>query len=240
MIRNLIGRLCAHASLVFTWLLAAAIVAGLSATSFAALIGTYSLRLDAHVKSGSDTGVEGHFNPSIPFINPVVPQHELPATIDPPSPLADARDLLVTESDVAQRITISITNQTGDAKLGDIFGNPLDPAFPVEWEGVFSWTNVPNGEKIAITSIGFEHGNVPPFPPPASQTVSGYGTVANPLRVLLHLDPSQFNPTPSNEIVGPLKIHLDYMTMDVPEPAAASLLLMGIAGAAGVVRRRRG
>jgi hypothetical protein len=218
---------------------AAIVVAGLATPSFAALIGTYSLRLDAHVKSGADTGVEGHFNPSIPYINPVVPPHELPATIDPGSPLDDARDLRVTETEAAQHIVISITNSTTDAMLGDIFANPLDPAFPVEWEGIFSWTNVPAGQKIAITSIGFEHGNVLPFPPPASQTISGNGTVANPLHVLLHLDPSQFNPTSSNEIIGPLKIHLNYMTMNVPEPTGLALGLLGVVASAGLARRRR-
>lgn len=216
------------------------VAAGIATPSFAALIGTYSMRLDAHVKSGGNTGVEGHFNPDVPYITPENPPHQLPATIDPPSPLDDARDLILDETEAAQRITIFITNTTADAKLGDIFANPLDPAFAVEWEGIFSWTNVPAGQKIAITSIGFEQGNTSPFPPPASQMISGYGTVANPLRVLLGLDPSQFNPTPGNEIVGPLKIHLDYMTMPVPEPATAGLLLVGVIGAAGAIRRRRG
>jgi PEP-CTERM motif len=216
------------------------VVAIIATPSSAALMGTYSMRLDAHVKSGGNTGVEGHFNPNVPYITPENPPHQLPATIDPPNPLDDARDLILDETEAAQHIVIFITNTTADAKLGDIFANPLDPAFDVEWEGIFSWTNVPAGEKIAITSIGFENGNISPFPPPSSQTVSGYGTVANPLHVLLGIDPSQFNPTFGNEIIGPLKIHLEYMTMRVPEPATAGLLLVGIIGAAGAIRRRRG
>jgi hypothetical protein len=241
MIRNLVGFVRAQTFQISTRLAAVTVVAaGLATPSFAALMGTYSMRLDAHVKSGSNVGIEGHFNPGVPYISPENPPHQLPATIDPPNPLNDARDLILDETEVAQHITIFITNQTADAMLGAIFGNPLDPAFPVEWEALFSWTNVPAGQKIAITSVGVENYNTTSFPPPTSQTITGQGTVANPLRVLLHLDPSQFNPTPSNEIVGPLKIHLNYMTMDVPEPAAAGLLLLGIVGAAGVVRRRRG
>jgi hypothetical protein len=217
------------------------IVVGLAAPSFAAMIGTYSLRLDAHVKSGANTGIEGHFNSNIPYISPVNPAHTLPATIDPGNPLDEARDLRLQETEAAQHIVIFITNQTADAKLGAIFANPLDPAFQVEWEGVFAWSSVPEGQKVVITSVGFEQANSLPFPAPASQTITGYGTIANPLRVLLHIDPSQFNPTPSQEIVGPLKIHLEYMTMTVPvpEPATAGLLLVGIVGAASAVRRRR-
>jgi hypothetical protein len=235
MTRNLIGRFRAPTSQFSTLLLATAIVvAGLASPSFAGTIdGTL------HVKEGGNTGIEGHFNASIPYIIPENPLHELPATIDPPNPLDDARDLIADETEVAQRITIFITNNTADAMLGAIFANPLDPAFAVEWEAVFSWTNVPAGEKIKITSIGFENGNTSPFPPPANQTISGHGTVANPLRVLLEIDPSQFNPTPSDEIIGPLKIHLDYMTMPVPEPATAGLLASGILAAAGAIRRKR-
>jgi MYXO-CTERM domain-containing protein len=68
--------------------------------------------------------------------------------------------------------------------------------------------------------------------------VSGKGSVADPLRIFLKIDPSQFNPTPSNEIVGPVKIHFDYMRMNVPEPTSATLALLGLVGLTGLARRR--
>ena len=242
MFRNRSGRARARILGILTWLAAATLlVVGLATRSDAALIGTYSLRLDAHVRSGAYTGIEGHFNPSIPYINPVVPPHQLPATIDPLSPLAEARDLQVTETEAAQHIVISITNQTNDAQLGAIFANPLDPAFNVEWEGIFSWTNVPAGQKIALTEIGFEQGNFANVTPPFSQVISGHGTVANPLHVLLQIAPSQFTLTGNNEIVGPLKMNLEYMTMNlptIPEPTSLALGLLALASTVGLARRR--
>jgi hypothetical protein len=238
MFRISAGRACAQTTQLTKWLAAAMIVvAGLATTSHAALIGTYSLRLDGFVKQGANTGEEGHFNANIPYINPVTPPHELPANVDPSSPLLNARDLRVTETEAANHIVISITNSTPDAQLGNIFANPHAPSIPVEWEAIFAWTNVGALEKIAITSIGFEHGNTTPFPPPSSQSVSGRGTVADPLKVSLLINPSQFNPA-GNQIVGPLQIHLDYMTMQIPEPASIALGMLGLLGLAGLVRRR--
>jgi MYXO-CTERM domain-containing protein len=238
MFRNFAGRHRALPFRISSWLLAAAIVVvvvGFATPSFAAMVGTYSLRFDAHVKSGANTGIEGHFNANIPYINPVDPPHELPANIDPGSPLDDAIDLRVTETEFANHVIISINSKN---TIDPIFANPLDPAFLVEWEGNFSWTNVDPLEKIVAKNIGFEHYNLIPFPAPAMQTVSGQGSVADPLRILLKIDPSQFNPTPSGRINGPVKIHFDYMRMIVPEPTSAALALLGLVGLAGLARRR--
>jgi PEP-CTERM motif len=238
MIRKIVGRACARTFQVSVGLLTVAAVAGLTAPSSAALMGTYSLELDGHVKSGANVGVEGHFNPSIPYIVNNVPTHTLPANVDPPAPLLEARDLLVSETEAANHIIISITNNTQDAKLGAIFNNQLDPAFDVLWEGIFSW-DLGAQEKIAITSIGLEQGNAAPYPPPTSQTITGKGSVASPLRVSLQLDPSLFNLTPNNQLIGPLKIHLDYTRMNIPEPATAALALFGLVGISGLSRCRR-
>lgn len=239
MLCNFAIRACARTHRNTLRLVAATlVVAGLAASSQAALIGTYSLRFDGFVKSGANTGEEGHFNSNIPYISPSFPTHTLPANVDPASPLLEARDLLVTETEAANHIIISITNNTNDAKLGALFNNPLDPSIPLEWEGIFSWTNVGALEKIAITGVGVEHGNTTPFPAPFGQTITGKGTVADPLKVSLLIQPSQLNPTPSNQIVGPFKIHLDYMTMQVPEPASIALGMLGALGIAGLVARR--
>lgn len=240
MLCNFVQRACARTYQTTRRFAAATlVVAVLAASSQAALMGTYSLRFDGFVRSGANTGEEGHFNANIPYITPAFPQHTLPANVNPPSPLLSARDLLVTETETANKIIISITNNTNDAKLGALFNNPLDPAIPLEWEAIFSWTNVGPLEKIAITGVGVEHGNTTPFPAPFSQTVTGKGTVADPLKVSLLIQPSQLNPTPSNQIVGPFKIHLDYMTMVIPEPASVALGMLGMLGVVGLVARRR-
>ena len=236
MFRNFAGRHRAHTIRNSAWLLAAAIVVvGFATPSFAAMIGTYSLRFDAHVKSGANVGVEGHFNANIPYISPVVPPHELPANIDPGSPLNNANDLRVTETEFANHVVISINSKN---TIDPIFANPLDPAFLVEWEGIFSWTNVDPLEKIAVTQIGFEHFNSLPFPAPTMQTVSGTGSVADPLRILLKISASQFNASPGGQIDGPVKIHFEYMEMPIPEPTSAALALLGLVGLAGLARRR--
>ena len=206
------------------------VVVASAAPSFAALMGTYSLRFDGQVKSGSETGEEGHFAANIPFISPAFPPHELPANVDPGAPLDDAIDLRVTETEAAQHVIISINSKN---TIDPIFANPLDPAFLVEWEGVFAWTNVDPLEKIAITSVGVENFNLPPFPAPDMQTISGKGTVADPLRIFLQIDPDLLDIN-----TGPVKIHFEYMRMNIPEPSSIALALLGLAGLAVAGRRR--
>ncbi len=110
---------------------------------------------------------------------------------------------------------------------------------PVEWEALFAWTNVPANSKVAITNIGFVQMDETTVLAPASQSVSGLGTVADPLKVLLTFNPSQFNPTPNNQIIGPLKVFLDYNFMNtIPEPTSAVLALLGLVGFGRLDRRR--
>ena len=238
---NSVRRACARNHHQFTLRLFAAtlVVAILAAPSQAALIGTYSLRFDGFVKQGANTGEEGHFNSNIPYITPSFPQHTLPANVDPPAPLLNARDLLVTETEAAEHIIISITNNTNDADLGNIFANPLDPAVPIEWEGIFAWTNVGPLESINIHTIGIEQANALPYPPPTSATITGKGSVADPLKVSLLISPSLLNPTPSGDIVGPFKIHLEYDRDLIPEPASIAIGMLGIVGMLGLCGRRR-
>lgn len=239
---NVVRRACAHNrqhhQSTLRLVAATLVVALLAASSHAALIGTYSLRFDGFVKQGANTGEEGHFAANLDYLDNF-PQKQLPANVDPPPPLLEARDLLVTDTEAANHIIISITNNTNDAKMGALFNNPLDPAVPLEWEAIFSWTNVGPLEKIKITGVGVEHGNTSPYPAPTSQTITGKGTVADPLKVSLLISPNQLNPTPNNQIIGPFKIHLDYMTMPIPEPASIALGMLGMLGMAGLVARHR-
>ena len=206
------------------------------APASASLIGTYSLRFDAQVKSGINTGEEGHFNANIPYVNPVYPQHELPANVDPGSPLAAARDLMVTETEAAKTITIAITNETTDRYVGDIFANPLNPDFPVEWEAFFAW-DLADLQSISVTSVKFENGAT--ILVPVSYTSSGRGSVADPLRLYVPIDPDLFDPIDGDEIIGPVKMQFTYesSTSVVPEPASHVLWLLGIA-VVGLAHRR--
>lgn len=239
MLGNFVRRACArHYQFNLRLLALTLVVATLAATAQAALIGTYSLRLDGFVRQGTNTGEEGHFASSLIY-NDNIPVKDLPANVNPPSPLLNARNLKVTETETAEHIIISITNTTNDAKLGNIFANPLDPAVPIEWEGIFSWVNVAADEKIFVHTVGLEHGNTTPFPAPTSQTITGSGTVADPLKVSLLISPSMLNPTPNGDVIGPFKIHLEYDRQLIPEPASIALGLLGLLGLTGLVARRR-
>lgn len=240
---NFVGRACARMNrITFRFaasvlVVAGLIVAGLATSSQAALIGTYSLRLDGFVKQGANTGEEGHFAANLDYLDNI-PQKQLPTNVDPPAPLLNARDLLITDTEAAEHIIISITNNTNDADLGNIFANPLDPAVPIQWEGIFAWTNVGPLEAIHVHTIGVENGNALPYPAPTSSTITGKGTVADPLKVSLLISPSQLNATPSGDIVGPFKIHLEYDRETIPEPASIALGMLGVVGALGVLGRR--
>lgn len=236
---NFVGRARARMNQITITLVAAMlVVAVLAASSQAALIGTYSLRLDGFVKQAANTGEEGHFAANLDYLDNI-PTKDLPANVDPPAPLLNARDLKVTETEAAEHIIISITNTTNDADLGNIFANPLDPAVPIQWEGIFSWTNVGPLESINIHTIGIENGNALPYPAPTSATITGKGSVADPLKVSLLISPSLLNPTPSGDIVGPFKVHLEYDRELIPEPASIAIGMLGIVGVLGLCGRRR-
>ena len=234
MLRNFVRRACAHTYQITLALVAAMLAVALAAPTQAALIGTYSLRFDGFVKSGANTGEEGHFNSNIPYISPSFPQHTLPANVDPPGPLAYAIDLTVTETEVTQKIIISIT-----APQGVLFANPLDLTKSVEWEANFAWTSVPANSQVNISNITYVQANEANVLAPVTQSVSGLGTVASPLKVLLTMNPNQFSPTGNNQIVGPFKVFLDYDFSNIPEPASIALGMLGVLGITGIVSRRR-
>lgn len=201
-----------------------------SSSAIASLQGTtYSVRYDGHVKSGLNVGVEGHmathtFGVGLP--------HNLPGTTDPPAPLLNANDLRILETEAANQVILTINSAN---VAGDVFANPLDPAFLVEFEGIFQWDDLDPLEKIVITEVGIESFNSLPFPPPATSQITGTGSAADPVRMLLGIDPSLVSPNNN----GFVKIRFKYERMVIPEPTTAMLTGIGMAGILGLIRRRR-
>jgi hypothetical protein len=229
----------------FSFLLVSVIAAGfvLAGNASATLIGD-SLEYDGHVKSGASTGVEQHaLSPAFPPIT-----FTLPVTNGPlAAPLQPAHALSGSETEFVdayngqlgyQHVIITLQGPTPGT---NVFVNPLDSgiARPITFDGVFHSNNLAAGKKISIDHIGIEAItaiDAPPFGDPAFSTVSGTGSVADPLHVHFELAKSQLQ---SNEAV---KIHLYYKPVinPVPEPSTCVMLLTGIVGLARVRTRRLG
>lgn len=228
---------------------------GGSSVALASLIGTtYYVRYDGHVRSGTNAGVEGHAN-TLPFATNNIPTHEIPVTSNPGAPLANARVLTVTETEFlgpmnTNHVILDIQGKiSGGAGGPDVFVNTLDPTlpFPVQFEGRFYHSdpskmlvldlgktiNVGGGvfhDTVELENFGSFH-----TLPAAQKHVSGTGTQADPLQIVLDI-PANFVSVNN----GRVKVHLYFEEADatvIPEPAAAVLILIGLAGL--VARRPR-
>ena len=243
-----------HSGLSIPALFLASLAFGCGSSSvFASLIGTnYYIRYDGDVKSGANTGTEGHAN-TLPFATNNIPTHEIPVTINPGAPLPNARVLTVTETEFAAPMSTDhvVLDIQGKASAGgpDVFVSPLNPgiAFPVHFEGHF-YDNDPTkalvldlnktidvGGGVFHDTVELENFGTFYKLPAAQKHVSGAGTINDPLKLLLDIPASM---VPINN--GRVKVHLYFGegSPPVPEPATAALVLVGVAGL-GVCGHRR-
>jgi MYXO-CTERM domain-containing protein len=235
---------------IFVAIVAVIVLVG-TTTGQAGLIGTnYFVRYDGQVRSGANTGVEGH-NATLPFATDNIPTHEIPVTSNPSAPLSAARVLTVTETEFLGPMMTNhvILDIQGKFSAGgpDAFVNNLDSnvALPIEFEGRF-YSNDPTMQlvldlaKVIDVGGGVTHdtveienfGNFYKLPP-AQKQVSGSGTEADPLRIVLNIAASM---VPLNN--GRVKVHFYFGEREIPEPTTAALALVGLAAACGSIRRR--
>jgi hypothetical protein len=218
-------------------LLVAVAVLSVGASVNAALI-VNSARYDAHVRSGATSGVEKHFADFTPDLVPTISNVDLPADNSMLAGLSNGVDLDVSWTEAAQHAIMTITR----ASIGDAFVNPLDTAnfpLPIEFEGFFYSNSLPAGQKINVDSVQIEAIpaiGVPPFPAPGFQQITGLGTQADQLRVLLQISPNQLRQDTASDYE--VKIHLLYSFMPIPEPTSIGLALVGFVAVAGLGRRR--
>jgi hypothetical protein len=217
---------------VRTLVLVGAVVAALGTGSQASagLIVDF-LRYDIRVASGATQGIEKHSSLTIPGDLP-------PDNSMLPAPLLSGFDLHTTESDLPGHYILFIQKDSAATPLRT-YRNALDPAFanPLEIE-LLMHTDVP-GQLINVTSYNIEDGNdVPPylsFPTPGSvNVISGNGSAASPLRVVLGIPASA-----ASASLNLLKLHITYAGMPIPEPATVALTSLGLLGIAGMSRRLR-
>lgn len=221
-------------------------------SAFAGLMGTnYFIRYDGYVRSAGNTGTEGHSN-TLPFGEDDIPPHEIPVTINPNSPLKNARVLTVLETEFlgpsnTNHVILDIKGKTS-AGGPTVFVNDLDSnlAYPVQFEGHFYDNDPTKALKLDPAGIvesglvdhdtieleNFGHFYKLPL---AQKHVSGGGTINDPLKIVLDIPA---NMVPINQ--GRLKLHFYFSRggiVVIPEPATAALVLIGLA-TFGAARRR--
>jgi hypothetical protein len=219
-------------------------------TAVAGLIGTdYYVRYDGHVRNNGNTGVEGHSN-TLPFGTDNIPTHEIPVTSNPGAPLSNARVLTVTETEfVAPMMTTHVIldiqgKVSGGAGGPDVFVNNLDSnlSFPIQFEGHF-YDNDPTqqlvldlaktidvGGGVSHDTVEIENFGTFHKLPLAQKQVSGTGTQADPLRIVLDIPASI---VPINN--GRVKVHFYFGRVEapiIPEPSTAALVFIGLASLA--------
>ncbi len=102
----------------------------------------------------------------------------------------------------------------------------------MEFETIFTFPGVDPGEMVTVSEVEMENFGI--FYNPVSTQVTGLGTVASPLKILLQLDPDDVLDNGTSH----LKLHFKYDEGVVPEPATLALVGLGLVGIAGLRRRR--
>jgi hypothetical protein len=188
------------------------------------------LRYDIRVASGAAQGIEKHSSLTVPGDLP-------PDNSMLPAPLLAGFDLHTSESDLPGHYILFIQKDSATSPLRT-YRNALDPAFPNPLEvELLLHTDLP-GQKINISNYNIEDGNdVGPYlswPTPGTVNVlSGDGSVASPLRVVLGIPASA-----ASASLNLLKLHLTYTGMAIPEPSSVMLVGLSVLGACGLVGRR--
>jgi hypothetical protein len=154
----------------------------------------------------------------------------------PIPPLVTPKTLRVDESEAAGTAIIWIKGPLSDST--ETFANILDPNFDVELELTLRFDGIPAGNMVTVTDVRPENG-AHGFYDPVSVQQSGTGTDADPLKLLILLDPADIQPGPRTESY--VKIQFDYNddAVIIPEAATAVLAVIGLVSVAARARRRR-
>jgi hypothetical protein len=244
MIRN-----CRHRSFAGTNALVALVVgmtvmAALSmAPSASAGLMSYDVMVTGHMSPNNGTNIEQYGASNI--VPNVAVDASLPNTISPtpnPSPFTSASgrtnrsrtsivfaDLPAPNGNPVLNREIWLLGPLTDPS--NLFVNDLLSSEPVEVNLALRFDDLPAGQKVVVSDVVLADATNKPAQ--SVEVLSGVGSVANPLNLLIKFSPSDVETSGTQ-----IKMQFDYGTMIVPEPATLGLVSLGCLGIVGLIRRR--
>jgi hypothetical protein len=204
---------------------------------------TYDLLLVGPVREGGNMSIEQYEGTDLVYGDDELLPNTMSPTPVPPFTSTSSRvnrvEHPVISNGTSGNAIFWIKGPEGALSANEAFANDLDPDELVLLRLTLHWDDLPDGEKIIITDVNGENGNIPDvFYDPASYSSTGTGAHDDPLVLSIYIDPFDVQEASFFHFLK-VEIEFDTMEIPIPEPAAATLIILGLASAAVLRRRQR-